>query len=243
LYRTLIIVRGHSLKSHAVKAHTRLVSMDCEVKQVTSQELKDSVKRIGQLYPILTDCYGNIVDGKHRFNVDEKWKKIKLAQIKTEEERLVARIISNNVRRTVSRGEKTELLRRLGQIYFNEGIGPGKIAQAVAYKTGMSYRWVTKYMPKNFKDNLQSERASSAARHTPGILDQFLKPPRREGALRIKNYANTDFVSLMLDRDFYEEFERECQELGVPTEINALKALEEYHEKMKRAIAFKKKVC
>lgn len=209
---------------------------------MTSQELKDSMKRIGQLYPILTDCYGNIIDGKHRFNVDEKWKKIKLTQIKTEKERLIARIISNNVRRTVSTGEKTELLRRLGQICFNEGIAPGKIAQAIAYQTGMSYRWVTKYMPENFKDNLQSERARSAARHAPGIFDQFLKPPRRAGALTIKDYANTDFVSLILDRDFYEEFERECQKLGVPTETNALKALEDYHEKMKRAIAIKTKM-
>jgi len=35
-----------------------------------------------------------------------------------------------------------------------------------------------------------------------------------------------------------EEFERESLELGVSTETSALKALEEYHEKIKRALAF-----
>jgi len=45
---------------------------------MTSKELKLSMNKIGQLYPILTDYYGNIVDGKHRFSVDENWKKIRL---------------------------------------------------------------------------------------------------------------------------------------------------------------------
>jgi len=105
----------------------------------------------------------------------------------------------------------------------------------------MSYRWVTKYIPENFKDNLQSERASSAARRAPRILDEFSKPPKRGGALRIKNYTNTDFVSLILERGFFEEFERASQELGMPTELSTIKALEDYHEKMRRAIALKNK--
>ena len=66
------------------------------------QELKSSSKRIGQLYPILVDYYGNIIDGKHRFSADRKWKRTILEGIKTEKDRLIARIIGNNLRRTVS---------------------------------------------------------------------------------------------------------------------------------------------
>jgi len=32
-------------------------------------ELKSSSERIGQLYPILVDHHGNIIDGEHRYGV------------------------------------------------------------------------------------------------------------------------------------------------------------------------------
>jgi hypothetical protein len=106
----------------------------------------------------------------------------------------------------------------------------------------MSYTWVMKYLPQRFKDSAQSERRTGlVTRRITRILDEFLRPPKREGALKIKNYANTDFVTLILKKDFYEEFERNSLELEVPTEISALKALEDYHEKMKRVIAIKSK--
>ena len=58
--------------------------------------------------------------------------------------------------------------------------------------------------------------------------------------LKIKKYANTHFVSLILEKSFYEEFEKTSFELGVSAEISMLKALEDYHEKMKKALALKK---
>jgi cytochrome c biogenesis protein CcdA len=62
-------------------------------------ELKSSSKRIGQLYPILVDYHGNIIDGEHRYNVDEGWRTMRLEHIRTEKDRLIARIIGNTVRR------------------------------------------------------------------------------------------------------------------------------------------------
>ena len=82
--------------------------------------LEQGNERIGQLYPILVDYHGNIIDGEHRFSVDKKWRTVRLEHIKTEEDRLVARIVSNTVRRSVPSKEKTELLKRLGEIYLNE---------------------------------------------------------------------------------------------------------------------------
>lgn len=78
----------------------------------------------------------------------------------------------------------------------------------------MSYRWVMKYLPDRFKDSTQSGRASLAARRATGIFDELLRPPKMEGALKIKNYVNTDFVSLILERGFYEKFESGSPELG-----------------------------
>ena len=84
-------------------------------------ELKSSSKTIGQLYPVLLDYHGNIIDGQHRYGVDEGWRTMRLEHIRTEKDRLIAHIISNTVRRSVPRREKTELLAKLGEIYLNEG--------------------------------------------------------------------------------------------------------------------------
>ena len=57
---------------------------------------------------------------------------------------------------------------------------------------------------------------------------------------KIKKYANTHFVNVVVEKSFYEEFEKTSSELGVSTEISMLKALEDYHAKMKKALALKK---
>jgi len=105
---------------------------------IMKQELKSSSKRVGQLYPILVDYYGTIIDGKHRFSADREWKRITLEHVKTEKDRLVARIISNNLRRSVSSDEKKELLGRLGEIHLSEGIELGKIAYGIARRARTS---------------------------------------------------------------------------------------------------------
>jgi len=220
--------------------------MNC--KRVVS-DLKASSERVGRLYPVLVDRHGNIIDGQHRLTADENWPKIKLETVETEEQRLLARLISNVCRRHVPAEEKTEILGRLGEIYLKKGVEPGKIAYKIAEKTGMSYRWVMKYLPEKYKEkpglggpkDWEEFDERKVARRATIFLEELLKPPRREGALKVKKYANTHFVSLMLEKSFYEEFEKDSLELGVSTETSALKALEEYHEKIKRALALKNK--
>jgi len=170
-------------------------------------ELKSSSKRIGQLYPVLLDYHGNIIDGEHCYSVDEGWRTMRLEHIRTEKDRLIARIISNTVRRSVPRREKTELLAKLGEICLNEGAEPGRIAYKIAEETGMSHRWVVKYLPNKFKDSLQSERAGSAARRATGedpkrraISFELEEPPK--GAVAIKAYGNTNFVNIILEKQF-----------------------------------------
>jgi len=107
-------------------------------KRVVS-DLKASSERVGRLYPVLLDRHGNIIDGQHRLAADENWPKIKLESVETEEQRLLARLISNVCRRHVPAEEKTEMLGRLGEIYLKEGVEPGKIVEKIMEKTGMSY--------------------------------------------------------------------------------------------------------
>jgi len=175
-----------------------------------TQELKSSSKKIGQLYPILVDYYGNIIDGKHRFSADREWKRITLEHVKTEKDRLIVRIISNNLRRSVSSNEKTELLGRLGEIHFSEGMERGKIAYEIADQTGMSYQWVMKYLPDRFKDHLQSERAKPALRRR-AETSKLLDPPGE--VLSIRAYANTEFVNIVVKKPLYEKLEEKARKL------------------------------
>jgi ParB-like chromosome segregation protein Spo0J len=101
--------------------------------------LKFSSERAGRLYPVLLDKHGNVIDGIHRLTADKKWPKITIENIETEEQRLIARIISNVCRRHVTAKEKTAMLERLGEIYLNEGVKPGKIAYKIVEETG-SYK-------------------------------------------------------------------------------------------------------
>jgi hypothetical protein len=82
----------------------------------------------------------------------------------------------------------------------------------------MSHRWVVKYLPNKFKDSLQSERAGSAARRATGedperraISFELEEPP--EGAVAIKAYGNTNFVNILLEKQFYKQLEEKAKRL------------------------------
>ncbi|MHA1712025.1 MAG: hypothetical protein ACTSUS_08220 [Candidatus Freyarchaeota archaeon] len=85
-------------------------------KRVVS-DLKVSSERVGRFYPILVDKHGNVIDGMHRLEADESWPKMRLENVETGEQRLLARLISNVCRRHVPAEEKTEILERLGELY------------------------------------------------------------------------------------------------------------------------------
>ena len=74
--------------------------------------LRFSGERVGQLYPVLLDKHGNVVDGLHRLKADPNWPKI----------RLVARLIANVCRRNVPAEEKSRMLEELGELYVKEGV-------------------------------------------------------------------------------------------------------------------------
>jgi len=180
--------------------------------------LKVSGERAGRLYPVLLDRHGNIIDGMHRLAADNKWPKITIENIETEEQRLIARITSNICRRHIPAKEKKEMLDRLGEIYQKEGVEQGKIAYKIAEKTGMSYRWVMKYLPEKFKDSAQSERAASAARHAAKedperrvVSFKLEEPP--QGVVAVKAYGNTNFVKVMLEKRFYKKLEETAERL------------------------------
>jgi hypothetical protein len=200
-------------------------------------ELKSSSDKVGCLYPILLDANGIIIDGEHRFRANKNWRKIKLHNIKTERERLVVRIVANNIRRRVSSEEKIRLLGELGQALLREGVKPGRIAYIIAEETGMSYRWVAKYLPDDYKNKLQLERAKSTRSSANEKFNEVAT--ENNGKIVIKDYANTGFVNVVVERDFYQKIQNISAELGIPVETSIINALEQYMTKMKKAVRLK----
>ena len=196
-------------------------------------ELKASSKRVGRLYPILLDKHGNVIDGLHRFEADENWPKIVLENIETVKEKLIARLISNVCRRHVSAEEKSEILGRLGEVYFNEGVEPGKIAYEIAEETGMSYRWVMKYLPDKLKarpglggpskalkfDKSKEKTRKSKVAHYATLRNELSLSDPQQKILTIKNYANTKFVNIVLEKRFYMKVEKIAEKLGTKPDI------------------------
>ena len=140
------------MRRSEIKLHNTVKGEFKVERKLVVSDLKASSERVGRLYPVLLDRHGNIIDGMHRLAADENWPKIRLESVETEEQRLLARLISNVCRKHVPAEEKTEMLGRLGEIYLREGVEHGKIVQKIMERTGMSYPWVMKYLPDKYKE-------------------------------------------------------------------------------------------
>lgn len=105
---------------------------------------KSSEGQLRQLYPILLDVHGNVIDGFHRKEVDENWPTITLGHIDSTAKLELARLASNFCRRNVS---AEELEQKIGFL-----IGAGLKVEEIAEQTGISERTIFKYMPERLKD-------------------------------------------------------------------------------------------
>jgi len=206
-------------------------SMNCENHSAT---LKSSSERVGKLYPILLDKYGNVIDGVHRLAVDSNWPKVHLTHIESERDRLIARLVGNVCRRKVTSKEKSTMLKELGKMYLEGGLVKGKISQKIADETGMSYRWVMKYLPDCLKarpgmggpsaSNFDEKHdAEQVARHSTGLDFPFVF--QRKIFLSIKEYSNTDFVNITLERHFFSRIQKLSDKLGTTPQVIICEAL------------------
>lgn len=127
-------------------------------------DLRKSEKGIGQLYPILEDKDGDVIDGFHREEADKNWKRMRLEHIDTEEKKLVARLVANFHRRQVTREEKQEWINGLAEIYKKQGLKVrrgiktekggyrlNEITQKIVEVTGLEITTVRDYISPAYK--------------------------------------------------------------------------------------------
>jgi len=205
---------------------------------MSEYDLKKS-KKVGQLYPVLVDAKGNVIDGVHRLEADPKWRIEKLPEIDTEEKLLVARCVANWHRRQVLREEKEEWINSLARIYKKQGLKiggrdpetqqylPNEITSKISEVTGLSEYTVRSYLSQEFKDiqkvrESQSHRVPASHRIETTLgediverhreeVEQKLRPKiEREVRKRIIEEEITPKVKEELSRDV--EFIREAIE-------------------------------
>jgi hypothetical protein len=191
-------------------------------------DLKLSARRCGELYPVLLDKEGNVLDGNHRLKADPNWPKIILENVETEQDRLIVKLVGNVCRRSISSAEKTQLVGELASIFLSQGFKRGQVAYKVAEKTGMSYRWVMTYLPNRLKQypgrggpstkqafDTISENTAYSRVAEPATIFSSICANSGEDILTITNYTNTQFVSMLLDKKIYSRIHNASLNLGI----------------------------
>jgi len=161
-------------------------------------DLKKSKSIIGPLYPVLKSPNGEIIDGYHRKEADEKWPEITLYNIDSKLKLCIARLIANVQRRHVSAIEKSKLLADIAECIIEEyNIKSGnQIVEWISENTGFSRQWVYKYLPSRFKRK-QRERSKIPKMQNVKVLHHrsLTKLKIEEKKLREFKNANIEIIS------------------------------------------------
>lgn len=195
-------------------------------------DLKESSRRIGRLNPVLLDSHGNVIDGKRRLEADISWPKIRLNEIKSKEQLIIAKLASNVCRREISAREKSGMLEELAGMYIQKGVRREKLAYEIAERTGMSYRWVMQYLPNNYKlrpglggpvsmsylYNGKKELYKSNVADSATLQIAISPTEVKERILSVKNYSNTGFVHIIMESRYYMKLKEIADRLNVNPE-------------------------
>jgi len=107
----------------------------------TREDLEKSEKTVGQIYPVLKDKNGKIIDGFHRKRVNPDWKEEK---VDTDDPLRILQIrVACQYRRGVPKEEKQEWVNNCRKILQERGLQGTQ--QEIAEALGLSRQWVTKY--------------------------------------------------------------------------------------------------
>lgn len=107
------------------------------------EDLIQSEKVVGQIYPVIKDAKGNILDGFHRKRVDPNWKEVVLP-IEDELQALQVRVHLNTLRRDVPRSEKEGWVATARDI-LRKRLEKEATQQEIGKALGFSVQWVSDY--------------------------------------------------------------------------------------------------
>lgn len=128
----------------------------------TKDDLKRSMEKVGQIYPVLVDASGRIVDGFHRKSVDPDWKEERL---ETSDPLTVLKIrVVSNFRRHVPAEEKKQWVQECRKLLKERGVEGTQ--QEIADALGLSQTWVSKYDDEPVRPRESESRITQRAIQT-----------------------------------------------------------------------------
>ncbi len=117
-----------------------------------------SCEGLGELYPVLRDAHGNIIDGRHRKDEKPDWHEAVCSQIDTPIKLAFAKLAVHGCRRDIPPEETKETITFLAK----EGITASQIRKG----SGIGLTTIYKYMPQSAKNQVKiyAGKASGEAR-------------------------------------------------------------------------------
>lgn len=111
-----------------------------------------SRQKIGELYPVIQDAHGNIIDGFHRLEETPEWRTETLEWVKTDAQLWLARITANGLRRNVPIAERETQFSALAQCLIEkENVPVEKVIKTIASLTTYTEAYVRLLLPPEYK--------------------------------------------------------------------------------------------
>jgi hypothetical protein len=124
--------------------------VETKTEDETNYSLAVSRESLGELYPVLVDAHGNVIDGNHRLGENPNWHEEVRPQIDTPDKLALAQIACNDCRRIVSPAERKQRIEFLAK-------DCNYTAQMIHKGSGLSLTTIYKYMPQELKNQKLSE--------------------------------------------------------------------------------------
>jgi len=115
-------------------------------------DLTESRRSVRELYPVLLDAHGNVIDGFHRLRAAPGWRTETLEHIRTPTQLVLARIIANTHRRSVSREEREEQINELARCLLEgENLPREELISTIAELTTFSDDYIRRLTSDDYK--------------------------------------------------------------------------------------------
>jgi hypothetical protein len=121
------------------------------VEESEGYDLAKSKKSVQELYPVIKDAHGNVIDGFHRLEADPRWRTETLDNIQTPTQLALARIIANTHRRSISKEERKLQLVTLAEELVKEGLPKEKVIPTIVELTTFTDSYVYEMLPAEYK--------------------------------------------------------------------------------------------
>lgn len=143
--------------------------------EVDKESLAKSEKVIGQLYPVLVNRKGEVLEGHHRLKSNPKWKR-KVVETKSRIEDILVRMHAHH-RRRIPQEETRALLIELAQQLKNVGIKKENIASELVKIAPYSKGYIRQLLPIEYKraEKVEAGKISAQISQQKAILASLVE--------------------------------------------------------------------